>query len=324
LNTEAKVGTFVIGCLALLGITVYYVGNAQWGHRLTPYRTYLRYAGGVGPGSEVLFGGIAVGRVTAVQAWRQDPTQIEILLEVKEGTPFNEKSLATLGSVSLMSSPAISVTTGSRNARRLNPGDAIPSQETVSIDEMARRLSGIADSATVLITEVQGEIKDIGGQAKTLLANLNDATGQANRDQIAGILRQTNNLLARETPKLDQITDQVLTATQDADSAIKKAGPLMDHTDAAIANVNSTIDQLRNPIQEDLAQLKATMEQAKSLIGSVQAVVRVNDDNVRGTLEDLRVAAENLDQLSDRVKQRPWSLVRIRQPKEREVPQQDK
>ena len=324
MNTEAKVGTFVIGCLALLGITVYYVGNEHWGHHLTPYRTYLRYAGGIGPGSEVLFGGIAVGRVTAVQASRQDPTRIEILLEVKEGTPLNEKSLATLGSVSLMSSPAISVTTGSLDARRLNPGEAIPSQETVSIDEMARRLSGIADSAGILITEVRGEIKDIGGQAKTLLANLNDATGQANRNQIAGILRQTNDLLARETPKLDRITDQVLTATQDADSAIKKASPLMDHTDATIANVNSTIDQLRQPIQEDLAQLQATMQQAKSLIASLQAAVRVNDDNIRGTLDDLRVAAENLDQLSDQVKQRPWSLVRIRQQKDRKVPQQAK
>jgi phospholipid/cholesterol/gamma-HCH transport system substrate-binding protein len=323
-NTEAKVGTFVIGCLALLGITVYYVGNEQWGRRLTPYRTYLRYAGGVGPGSEVLFGGIGVGRVTAVQAWRQDPTRIEILLEVKEGTPFNEKSVATLGSVSLMSSPAISVTTGTLNARRLNPGEAIPSQETVSIDEMARRLSGIADSAAILITEVRGEIKDIGGQAQTVLANLDDVTGPANRNQIAGILRQANTLLAREGPKLDRITDQVLTVTQDADSAIKKVGPLVDHTDATIANVNSTIDQLRDPIREDLAQLHATMEQAKSLIASVQAMVRVNDDNIRGTLEDLRVAAENLDQLSDHVKQRPWSLVRIRQPKDRKVPQQGK
>jgi len=53
-------------------------------------------------------------------------------------------------------------------------------------------------------------------------------------------------------------------------------------------------------------------------------MVRVNDDNIRGTLEDLRVAAENLDQLSDHVKQRPWSLVRIRQPKDRKVPQQGK
>jgi phospholipid/cholesterol/gamma-HCH transport system substrate-binding protein len=320
-NTEAKVGTFVIVCLILLGVTLYYVGNEEWGRHLTPYKTYLRYAGGVAAGSEVLFGGIAVGRVTTVGAWSQDPTRIEILLEVKEGTPLNEKSLARLGSVSLMSSPAISITTGAQDAPRLKAGQVIASQETVSIDDMTRKLSGIADSAADLITQVQGELKGISGKAQTLLANLNEATGPTNRRQIAEILQEVNSMVAQQSPKIDRITDQVLLASRDADSAIKKIGPLVDHTDATVANVNSTIDQLRDPIRQDLAQLQSTMEQAKSLIASIQTVVRSNDDNIRETIENLRVATENLDQLTDQVKQRPWSLVRIRQPKDRKVPQ---
>jgi phospholipid/cholesterol/gamma-HCH transport system substrate-binding protein len=303
MNTEAKVGTFVITCLILLGVTVYYVGNEQWGRHLTPYKTYLRYAGGVAAGTEVLFGGISVGRVTSVQAWNQDPTRIEISLEVKEGTPLNEKSVAKLGSVTLMSSPAISITTGAQEAPRLKAGQVIPSQETMSIDDMTRKLSGIADSAEALITQVQGELQGISGRAQTLLANLNDVTGVTNRKQIAEILQQ------------------VVLVSQDADSVVKKIGPLVDHTDATVANVNATIDQLRDPIKQDLAQLQSTMEQAKSLILSLQTVVRSNDDNVHATIENIRVATENLDQLTDQVKQRPWSLVRIRQPKDRKVPQ---
>jgi phospholipid/cholesterol/gamma-HCH transport system substrate-binding protein len=304
-----------------LGVTVYYVGNEQWGRHLTPYKTYLRYAGGVSAGSEVLFGGIAVGRVTTVRSWNQDPTKIEILLEVKEGTPVNQKSVAKLGSVSLMSNPALSITTGAQDAQRLSAGQVIPSQETVSLDDMTRKLSGIADNAADLIAQVQGELKGISGQAQTLLANLNDATGPTNRKQLAEILQQVNSMVAQQSPKIDRITDQVLLVSQDADSVIKKIGPLVDHTDAAVVNVNSTIDQLRDPIREDLAQLKTTMEQAKSLMSSVQAVVRGNDDNLHETIENLRVMTENLDQLTDQVKQRPWSLVRIRQPKDRQVPQ---
>ncbi|MGD0301255.1 MAG: MlaD family protein [Bryobacteraceae bacterium] len=321
MNTEAKVGTFVIICSILLGVTVYYVGNEQWGRHLTPYKTYLRYAGGVSAGSEVLFGGIAVGRVTTVQSWKQDPTRIEILLELKEGTPVNEKSVAKLGSVSLMSSPAISITTGAQSAQRLKAGQVIPSEETVSLDDMTRKLSGIADNAADLIAQVQGELKGISGQAQTLLANLNDATGPTNRKQVAEILQQVNAMVAQQSPKIDRITDQVLLVSQDADSVIQKIGPLVDHTDAAVANVNSTIDQLRDPIRQDLAQLQSTMDQAKSLMSSIQAVVRGNDDNIHETIENLRVVTENLDQLTDQVKQRPWSLVRIRQPKDRTVPQ---
>ena len=320
MNTEAKVGTFVIICLLLLGVTVYYVGNEQWGRHLTPYKTYLRYAGGVGPGSEVLFGGIAVGRVNSVKAWNSDPTQIEILLDVKEGTPVNGKSVAKLGSVSLMSSPTISITTGQKDAPRLKAGQVITSQETVSLDDMTRKLSGIADSAEDLITQVQGELKGISGSAQGLLANLNDMTGVTNRQQVAEILQRANSLVAQLSPKIDQITDQVALVTQDADSVVKKIGPLVEHTDDTVANVNRTIDQIRDPIREDLVQLHATMEQVKTLIASIQTVVRSNDDNIRETIENLRVATENLDQVTDEVKQRPWSLVRIRQHKDRKVP----
>jgi phospholipid/cholesterol/gamma-HCH transport system substrate-binding protein len=321
MNTEAKVGTFVIVCLILLCATAYYVGNEQWGRHLTPYKTYLRYAGGIGPGTQVLFGGIEVGRVDTVRAWDQDPTRIEILLEVKEGTPVNEKSVAKLGAVSLMASPTISITTGAQEAPRLKAGQVIASVETVSIDDMTRKLSVIADNADGLITQVKGELKGISGRADTLLANLNDVTGPTNRRQVAEILQQVNSLVAKQAPKIDQITDQVVLVSQDADTVIKKIGPLVDHTDATVANVNLTIDQLRDPLKQDLAQLQSTMERAKSLIASLQTLVRSNDDNIHETIENLRVATENIDQLTEQVKQRPWSLVRIRQPKDRKPPQ---
>jgi phospholipid/cholesterol/gamma-HCH transport system substrate-binding protein len=320
MSAQAKVGLFVIVSIVLLIGTIYYVGNEQWGRHVIPYRTYLRYAGGIEPGSEILFGGISVGRVSAVRAWREDPTKIEIALEIKEGTPVNADCTAKLGAISLMSSPAISITTGTNDAARLKPGGVIPSEETVSLDDMARKLAGIADTAQGLISQVQGEIKGLSDRANTLLANLDEATGPVNRQQIAEILRNTNAMIAQQSPKVDRITDQVLLATQDADAAIKKVGPLLDHADTTVANVNSTIDQLRDPLRQDLLQMQSTMDQAKTLLASIQAVVRGNDDNIHETIENLRVATENLAQLSGDVKQRPWSLVRIRQSKDRKVP----
>ena len=321
MSVEAKVGTFVMVCLVLLGVTVYYAGNDRWGSHATPYKTYLRYAGGVARGTGVLFGGIEAGKVTAVRPSNEDPTRIEISFQVKEGTPVNENSVAKLGSVSLMSSPALSITTGTNDARRLKAGQVIRSEETVSIDDMTRKLSAIADSAEGLITQVRGELKDISGDAQTLLANLNDVTGTPNRREIAQILKGVNSLVATESPKVDRIADQLLSLSRDADSVIQKAGPLLDHTDATVSNVNLTIDQLRDPIRQDLAQLQSTLDQAKSTMKTIQTLVRANDENISETVDNLRVATENLDQLTEQVKQRPWSLVRIRQPKDRKVPQ---
>ncbi len=320
MNTDARVGVFVIGSVVLLGLGVYSVGNEQWGHHTAAYKTYLRYAGGIGPGAEVLFGGINVGRVKTVRTWDQDPTYIEILLDVKEGTPVNQKSVAKLGSVSLMSNPTISITTGSHDAQLLKAGQTISSRETLSLDDMTRKLSGIADNADELILQVQGDLKQISGRAGVLLSNLNDVTGPANRQQIAGILSQANALLAAQSPRIDRITAQIESLSHDADEVVKKAGPLLDHADGVIANVNSTVDQVRDPVKEDLVALKSTMDQAKNLLTGLQMLVRSNDDNIRDALENIRIATENLDQLTDETKERPWSLIRIRQPPDRKVP----
>ena len=51
MSTEAKVGAFVLGCFAILSYTVIHLLNAQLGGHTAPYRTYLRYAGGLEPGA---------------------------------------------------------------------------------------------------------------------------------------------------------------------------------------------------------------------------------------------------------------------------------
>ena len=57
------------------------------------------------------------------------------------------------------------------------------------------------------------------------------------------------------------------------------------------------------------------------MLASMQVILRGNDSKLDDTVENLRIATENLDQLTDSLKQRPWSLVRIKQEKDRKVPQ---
>ena len=87
-----------------------------------------------------------------------DPTRIEIAFAVKAGTPVNEESIARVGSVTLMSSPALLLTGGSNNARRLGPGEVVPSQEAVGADEIAARLATLADSANDVMTLLKHEV----------------------------------------------------------------------------------------------------------------------------------------------------------------------
>src|SRR4029450_11214710 len=147
MSTEAKVGIFVVVSLLVLGATAYFVRTSQNVRGQTVYATRFRSAGGIGAGTPVLFGGIRVGQVTAVRPAPADPTQIEVLFAVRPGTPVNEQCTVRVGSVSLMSSPALFVTPGSNDARRLKAGDVMQSQEAVSQDEIALRIASLAKTA---------------------------------------------------------------------------------------------------------------------------------------------------------------------------------
>ena len=307
MTTEAKVGAFVLGCFAILAFTVVYLLHAQFGSDTLPFRTYLQYAGGLQPGAQVLFGGINVGEVKAVRPWSSDPTRIEILFDVAKGTPLNEKSVAKLGLVSIMNSPALSISTGSNDAKRLPPDSTVRSQEAPSLDEIAGKMVAIADSAGALIKQAQGELDGITHDARGVLANLNNMTGAPNQQRVQVILNRIDGLLASEGPKIDRLSDQLLVVTQ--------------HADGTIQNVNGTVTELREPIRKDLAELQQTLEEAHGLIENMQAIVRANNYKIDDTVENLRVATDNLDELTESLKQRPWSLVRIKPPKERKVPQ---
>jgi len=305
-STESKVGAFVLGSVAVLAFTIIRLLGAQLSGHVVPYHTYLHYAGGLEPGSAVLFGGMSVGRVTAVRPAAADPTKIEIQLDVKENTPLNEKSVAKLGFISVMSGAALSVTTGSNDAKRLPAGSEIPSQEAASLDAITAKMAGVADNANGLITEVRGELGGISGDARTLLANLNTVTGKANQQKIQAALDNVTTMLATERPKIDRLTDQL--------------NALSQHADETIQNVNGTVSDVRQPIREDLAELQKTLVQTKALLGDMQVMVRANDYKINDTIDNLRMATDNLGQLTDSVKQQPWSMIRIKQPIDRQVP----
>jgi ABC-type transporter Mla subunit MlaD len=164
----------------------------------------------------------------------------------------------------------------------------------------------VADNANGLITEVRGELQGISGDARTLLANLNSVTGQPNQRKIRDVLDNVDAMLATERPKIDRLTDQL--------------NALSQHADETVQNVNGTVSEVREPVRKDLAELQDTLLETRRLLADMQVLVKANDYKIDDTIENLRTATENLDDLTESVKQRPWSLIRIKQPEDRKVP----
>lgn len=321
MTTETKVGTFVIASLIALGSATYFVHTTQTGRAQMAYKARLRYAGGITSGAAVLFGGIKVGQVTAVGPWSEDPTRIEILFAVKSGTPLNQKSTATVGTVTVMTAPALMITTGSNEAGRLSAGDVVPSSEPVSLEDLEGRVAKLAESADALIVEVRKAVPALTSDARTMLANLNQITGAQNQKRIEQMLANLNTLLDRESPRIAQLTDQISGLAKHADSVISSVEPVLTHVDHAVVNVDNTVDAIREPLTKDLTELGNTLQAAHNVLADVHNVVGSNQADIGETVRNLHSASENVRALTESLKQRPWSLIRTKQPADRKVPQ---
>jgi ABC-type transporter Mla subunit MlaD len=219
-----------------------------------------------------------------------------------------------------MSSPALAISTGSNSAPRLAADAAVPSQETMSLDELQRKMGVLADSAQSTLSTVGTDVNNLTGDGRQLLANLNDVTGPTNRKHLANVISNTDTMIADFSPQLNQISVRALKLTKDADDLVAKMGPTIDNVNATVSNANQTITAFREPGQADLVELQKTIAETRGLIADMQTLVRANAQNTTYTIENLRMMTDNLNDLTESVKERPWSLVRIKQPKNREVP----
>jgi phospholipid/cholesterol/gamma-HCH transport system substrate-binding protein len=325
MSKELKVGAFVLASLLIfLGVFVYVDQLA--GVRV-PFRTYFRYAGGIDPGSQVRFGGMKVGSVTAVRQSREDPTKIEILLEVREGVPVNASSIAMLTSLNPLGDKYLEITTGSNKAKRLSPGSKIPSVEPVSLDDLARQASELLPTIRSTFQDVQNNIDQLTGSAQIALANVQSMTGPRNQRNFALLLANTRHLIDQESPQIDKVLQNLERASAQASGTLDQANGVFNQlqTMAQTANdtfagANRTIEDMRSPIKADLAQLQQTMTEARQLIEELQTVVSANRDNIDDTLDNFRAASENLREVTASVRQRPSLLIRGKAAPDRAVP----
>ena len=195
MSKELKVGLFVLSSLLIFLGTFVYVGQLRVVR--IPYKTYFTFAGGVDRGSPVRFGGMRVGTITAIRQWREDPTKIEVLLELREGVPVNADSVAMLTSLGLLGDKYLEITTGSNKARRLPPGSIIPSTEPVSLDELAKQASALIPAVQATLQDVQKNLDQLTGNAEAVLANVQSMTSPQNQRNFTLLLTNARELRRR-------------------------------------------------------------------------------------------------------------------------------
>jgi ABC-type transporter Mla subunit MlaD len=70
-------------------------------------------------------------------------------------------------------------------------------------------------------------------------------------------------------------------------------------------------------VEKTLRKLRDTLARAEGAMEEVQRLLVANREHLDLTLENFRVSSENIREFTDAVKQRPYSLIRVKNPPDR-------
>lgn len=334
-SDEVKVGAMVIATVALLLVTFFLMINYNpFQAAGDEFKMNLKFASSLERDAAVRFGGLKRGKVTAVRLTPERDTAVEIVLLMQPGTGVKTDSIARVASLGALGENYVEVTPGKVGSPLLKPGEAIRSEETPAFSELFTKISGISDDAQKLLGDLNKNVNTISANANTLLANLNETTGPKNRESIAaalagangmitnanGMVTNANGLITNSAPKIDAIasnlqasTEKINTLTANIDDAATKLNKLL-------TNVDGAVTENRPQMKKDVEVLETTLVTLQKLLVETTALLDSNRSDINATMDELRRSSENLSQLTDSVKQRPYTLIRGSGQADRKVP----
>lgn len=320
-DEQIKVGALVVIAGVLFLTALVFVGGVRFFRAgRVAYVTYFKFAGGLEPGAVVRFGGLKIGTVKSAEIDPLDSTRIRVILQVNEGTPIRTNSKARISTLGFLGENYIEISPGTREAEKLKPGGEIPALEIVQLADVFNNVNNVTLNASKLVNDLDDKFLAMASNANQLISNVNAVVRPENRAHFDAVLANLDATLAESRPR-------VKTTLANLETASAKLGPTVESTHTAVENANKLVNNLNAVIQEDrqplhdvLFRLDTTLGDARVLMGHLDDTITSNRPDIDRMIENFRDSSENLRQFSDTIKQRPFSLIRIKAQKEHVPP----
>lgn len=318
---EIKVGALAVVATVLFLSALAFVGGVNLlRKKQVTYTTYFKFAGGLEPGTFVRFGGLKVGAVQSAEIDPQDSTRIRVRLLVAAGTPVRVNSRARISTLGFLGENYVEISPGTRDVARLEPGSEIAALEIVQLAEVFNNVNNITVNANKLVNDIDDRFLVLADNTHRLLDNMNSLVGPENRQRIESALANTDALLAETRSRLKTTLANLDAASAKLRSTLDNANSAITQTKTLVGNMDSVVEENRQEIRKALLDLRAALTEAQRLMGDVQETLDANRANLDETLENIRASSQNLKQFTDTIKQRPFSLIRIKAQKDRVPP----
>ncbi len=289
------------------------------------HRLYLKFSGGVQPGTPVRYGGLRVGTVRSVIVDPGDSTRIQVDIVVDREAPIKTDSIARLSTLGLLSDYYIEVSTGTPQAGRAAPDSVLRSVEVAglanigdTLDSLVPQIHAALDKMTLnldglqtMVTRANDVLNDTNraniGQA---IARTNDLLNDRNRSNVADSLRNFDQLLAETRPKISTGLDRINNAAESLTPLLEDVRKTSVRADQTLADLDSLLTEDRPDLKASLSDLREVLETSKATVDQLRVILNQNTVNIYEILENVRESTSNIRSLTETVKRSPASLIR--------------
>jgi phospholipid/cholesterol/gamma-HCH transport system substrate-binding protein len=318
---QIKVGAVVVIAAVVFLMALIFVGGVRLFRRgRVTYTSFFKFAGGLEPGSVVRFGGLKVGSVKEAELDPMDTTRIRVVLLVDERTPIRADSRARISTLGFLGENYVEISPGSREAGRLRPGSEIPVNEITQLADVFSNVNNVTLNANKLVNDFDEKFLVLANRTDQLITNVNAVVGPENRAHLEAVLANLDATLNETRPKLK-------TTLANFESASEKLGPTIDSARATLDKGNRMVGHVDEAVQEDRQGFHDSLQRLISTLDSTRQVMLSLDDTLNSNRADLdesianfRETSENLKRFTDTIKQKPYSLIRIKAQKEHVPP----
>jgi ABC-type transporter Mla subunit MlaD len=185
-------------------------------------------------------------------------------------------------------------------------GALLASQEYVDLSSLMADVQDIAPQAQQLIASLNDRV----GELKVTVSRVNDLIGDRNRENLAAVLADSRGMIQENRPQLkstlghlNEVSGNLQPVLDDLRKTSTQATQTLDHLDGVIG-------ENRPDLHQSILELRQSLGTVVTLTGKLDQTIDVNSENLDEMLDNFRDVSENLKELTDTIKARPYLLIR--------------
>lgn len=244
MTAETKVGLFTFLGFALLGLSIYMLGNFTVSSGFD-IKVYFKDVSGLPAKSNVRLNGVEVGKVKELKI---DGDKVLALVRINKGVIIYKNSKFTIAATSLIGTNYLQIDQGTPSSGTLEEGDIVSGLSIPSVSDMINQTLTSVNNLTQSISANGQFASDLGAT----LDNLRQLSGNL------------NDLIVSLRP-------YIASSMSDVSELTKASKDLMAKVDNENGLLSALMDdaEMKDDAKSTLANIKQVSEDAKKFIGNI-------------------------------------------------------